>query len=155
MINGLSEAWFNDNKKNIEPYEILPMTNTLIISAVANKSKLIRKQILCDIETDSVKNECVFLIIPELIKPCILGISFLQEMGCRIDIGNRRIELRNKADEEEYAVPIMNIELLNSEEEEEILRCIDEKIENIDCKDEGILEHLKEILITTAETRKQ
>ena len=147
VINGLSEAWFNDNKKNIEPYEILPMTNTLIISAVGNKSKLIRKQILCDIEIDGVKNECVFLIIPELIKPCILGISFLQEMGCRIDIGNRRIELKNKADEEEYAVPIMNIELLNSEEEEEILRCIDEKIENIDCKDEGILERLKEILI--------
>ena len=68
-------------------------------------------------------------------------------MGCRIDIGNRRIELTNKADEEEYAVPIMNIELLNSEEKEKILRCIDEKIENIDCKDEGILECLKEILI--------
>ena len=55
-------------------------------------------------------------------------------MGCRIDIGNKGIELKNKADEEEYAVPIMNIELLNSEEEEEILRCIDEKIENIDCE---------------------
>ena len=45
VINGLSEAWFNNHKKSIEPYETLPMTNTLIISAVGNKSKLIRKQI--------------------------------------------------------------------------------------------------------------
>ena len=67
VINGLSEEWFNVNKKDIEPYEILPMTNSLIISAVGNKSKLIRKQILCDIEIDGLKNECVFLVIPVLI----------------------------------------------------------------------------------------
>ena len=60
VINGLSEEWFNANKRDIEPYEILPMTNSLIISAVGNKSKLIRKQILCDIEIDGIKNECFF-----------------------------------------------------------------------------------------------
>ena len=62
----------NVNKKDTEPYEILPMTNSLIISVVGNKSKSIRKQILCDIEIDGIKNECVFLVIPDLIKPCIL-----------------------------------------------------------------------------------
>ena len=98
VINGLSESWFNQNKQNIAPYEILPMTNTLIISAVGNKSKLIRKQILCDIDIDGIKNECVFLVIPDLIKPCILGISFLQEAGCLIDMGKRVIELKGKAD---------------------------------------------------------
>ena len=78
LINGISESWYNQNKKGIEPYEILPMTNTLVISAVGNKSKLIKKQILCDIELDGVKSECVFVVIPDLIKPCILGMSFLQ-----------------------------------------------------------------------------
>ena len=52
------------------------MTKTLIISAVGNKSKFIRKQILCDIDIDGIKNECVFLVIPDLIKPCILRIVF-------------------------------------------------------------------------------
>ena len=75
------------------------MTTTLVISAVGNKSKLIKKQILCDIEIDGVRSECVFLIIPDLVKPCILGMSFLQETGCRIDIGRRIIELKGKADE--------------------------------------------------------
>ena len=44
VITGLSESWFNQNKQNIAPYEILPMTNTLIISVVGNKSKLIRSK---------------------------------------------------------------------------------------------------------------
>ena len=55
LINGMSESWYNQNKKGIEPYEVLPMTNTLVISAVGNKSKLIKKQILCDIDTDGVR----------------------------------------------------------------------------------------------------
>ena len=38
LINGISESWYNQNKKGVEPYEILPMTNTLVISAVGNKS---------------------------------------------------------------------------------------------------------------------
>ena len=57
IIAGLSESWFNQNKQNIAPYEILPMTNTLIVSAVGNKSKLIRKQILCDIYIEGIKYE--------------------------------------------------------------------------------------------------
>ena len=68
-------------------------------------------------------------------------------MGCRIDIGNKKIELRNAADEEVRAVPIMNIELLNNGEEEEILRNINEKRGSMDCQDEEILERLREILI--------
>ena len=43
-INGMSEEWFNQNKQYLSPYEELPMTNTLILSAVGNKSKLIREQ---------------------------------------------------------------------------------------------------------------
>ena len=31
VINGLSESWFNQNKQNIAPYEILPMTNTCLL----------------------------------------------------------------------------------------------------------------------------
>ena len=36
LFNGMSESWYNQNKKGIEPYEVLPMTNTLVISAVGN-----------------------------------------------------------------------------------------------------------------------
>ena len=58
-INGLYEEWFNQNKQYLESYEELSMLNTLIISAVGSKSKLIRKQILCEIYINEVKMDCV------------------------------------------------------------------------------------------------
>ena len=54
-VNGLSETWYQQNKQHLIPYEKLPMTNTLIVSAVGKRSKLIRKQILCDIYINEVK----------------------------------------------------------------------------------------------------
>ena len=83
-INGISEEWFNRNKQRLRPYEELRMNNTLIVSAVGGKSKLIRKQIMCEIFIDDVRLDCVFLVIPNLIRDCILGISFLKEEGCAV-----------------------------------------------------------------------
>lgn len=123
------------------------MSNTLIVSAVGNKSKLIRKQILCDIYIEEIKYECVFLIIPDLIKPCILGTNFLQETGCLIDMGRRIVELRREDDEATYTVPMMHIKVVDVEEEEEIIRNIDKKIESIECGDKGTLERLREVLV--------
>ena len=74
----------------------------------------------------------MFLIIPDLVEPCILGMSFLQETGCRIDIGRRIIELKEKADEAENAIPIMHMAVISREEDEEIMRSIDEKVKSID-----------------------
>ena len=45
-INGLAEDWFERNKQRLRPYEELRMNNTLIVSAVGGKSKLIRKEIM-------------------------------------------------------------------------------------------------------------
>ena len=54
-INGLAEEWFNRNKQRLRPYEELCMNNTLIVSAVGGKTKLIRKQIMCEIFIDNVR----------------------------------------------------------------------------------------------------
>ena len=86
------------NKQYLTPYEELPMTNTLVLNVVGNKSKLIRKQILSDIYINGFKMDCVFLIIPNLIRQCILGISFLKEEGCLIDDAKGVVEFKGRAD---------------------------------------------------------
>ena len=65
----------------------------------------------------------------------------------RQDIGRREIKLKGKADEEEYAIPIMHMAVISREEDEEIMRSIDEKVGSIDCGDENVLTRLKEILV--------
>ena len=78
---------------------------------------------------------------------CILGINFLQETGCLIDMGKRIVELRREADEAACTVPMIHIEVVDTEEEEEIIRNIDKKVESIDCGDKGMLMRLREILV--------
>ena len=146
-VNGLSEAWFHQNQKDLIPYEELPMTNTLILSAVGNKSRLIRKQIMCEIYINDVKMDCVFLIIPNLIRPCILGISFLKEEGCFIDVAKGVVGFKGRAEETEFTLPIMHMEVMNEEEGEEIEEKINDKIDSIVCEDREIIRNLKEILI--------
>ena len=74
---------------------------------------------------------CVFLIIPELVRPCILGISFLQEKGCVIDVNKGIVEFKDKTGERELVVPIMHMEMVEEEEDEVIERQINDKIDSI------------------------
>ena len=73
--------------------------------------------------------------------------SFLKEEGCRIDIAKGVIEFKGRPDEVECTVPIMHMEVMNAEEDEEIEQNIDRKIDSIDCEDEELLKKLKEILL--------
>ena len=84
-INGLAEEWLHRNKQRLRPYEELRMNNTLIVSAVGGKSKLIRKQIMCEIFIDNVRLDCVFLVIPNLIRVKFVNIVYgVQLRGCMI-----------------------------------------------------------------------
>ena len=72
-LNALSEKWYNNNQKKLGNHEILSVNNTTIVSAIGNKSKHVRKQIFCEIcINNSVSFDCVFLIIPGLVRECIL-----------------------------------------------------------------------------------
>ena len=89
--------------------------------------------------------DCVFLIIPNLIRQCILGTSFLKEEGCVINVAKGVVEFKGRADEPEFTVPIVHMEVMEEEEGEKIEKKINEKIDSIICEGRRILENLKEI----------
>ena len=79
-INALSESWYNNHKNKLGKHEVLSVNNTTVISAMGRRSKLIRKQIFCEINVnDNLKFDCVFLIVPGLIREYILGMNFLKQ----------------------------------------------------------------------------
>ena len=123
------------------------MVNTLIVSAVGNKSKLIRKQILYEIYVNNVKMDCVFLIIPNLIRNCILGISFFKDEGCLINVAGGVVEFKGRGGEQKFSIPIVHMEVVEESEGDLIDKKINEKINNIICEDKEIREKLREILM--------
>lgn len=92
-INGVAEEWFDHNKNKLGKFELLPVSNTSIKGATGAKSKRIRKQIFLDLSLCDLQINVIFLVIPGLIKDCILGISTLREYGCIINLPQNTIKL--------------------------------------------------------------
>ena len=80
---------------------------------IRDRSKLVRKQILCDIYTSDIKIDCVFLIIPNLIRNCILGISFMKDERCLIDVEKGVVEFRGREEEQNVSIPIVHLSLIH------------------------------------------
>lgn len=95
QINGISEEWYLRNKERLGKVETLKLSNTNVKGAIGTKSKLIRKQILLDVEIENYQFELVFFIIPALNKDCILGISMLREGECIIDFKLNTLNINN------------------------------------------------------------
>ena len=151
-VNALSESWHYNNKSMLGKHEILSVNNTTIISAMGKRSKHVRKQIFCKISiNDSLSFDCVFLIVPGLVRECILGMIFLKQTGSIINIKNNKIQLKIElkaiGDEESCEVPLMVQEDVSSIEEG-----IGKKIDEIEEADitmrsqlDRLLYHYKEV----------
>ena len=130
-VNALSENWYNNNKKLLGNHEILSVNNTTIVSAVGNKSKHIKRQVFCEtILNDSISVDCVFLIVPGLVRDCILGMNFLQQSKSVINIPEKWIkiqpELGTTVEEGPCEVPLLVMEEDIYNMDEEIRKKLDE-----------------------------
>lgn len=145
-VNAISLMWFNENEEKIKPYEVISMTNTLIVSAVGSKLKLIRKQIFVNIQINKETYECVFLIVPNLIHDCIIGVNFLRENACIIDFSCGELKI-NPRQSNPVIVEIGALQI----EDREIICQIEKKIESIKGIENRHLMTLQEILINNKE----
>lgn len=153
VINGISEDWYNKNKAEIGKFEILGVNNTVIIGAVGKRSRNIRKQIMCQVDLNGHVSDCVFLIIPHLICDCIIGMQYLQQEGCLINIPKKYMvceQTNSGRDNNEPQKMVNHIPLLNvmtEEEGENIEERIQEKLREVNGIGNEHLEQLQRILM--------
>ena len=74
QVNAISVQWFKDNKRELGDLAMLKMSNTIIKGATGGKSKRVTQQILLTIQIESLRVDSVFVVVPELIKDCILSL---------------------------------------------------------------------------------
>ena len=117
QLNAVSEQWFKDNKKELGDLETLKLSNTVIKGAAGNKSKRITQQILLTVQIEGLKVDSVFVVVPELIKDCILGIGLLEENGCVIDLNKKRLIIQGEQNHEETTAEIILMELSYTDED--------------------------------------
>lgn len=128
QINAISTEWYNKHKKQMGKLDVLKVTHMIMKGAVGRKSKPITQQVMLEIRIGEYITDSVFIIVPNLIRDCIIGISLLQESKCIINLKDNHITFNNNTNRKiPVCSEILTVEI--AEEEEKIETTIQEKLE--------------------------
>ena len=147
QINAVSTDWYHSNKKLLGNTPVLKVTNLIIKGAVGKKSNKITQQVMLELKIGEYVADAVFIIVPNLIRDCIIGINLLQEGRCIINLPNNKIIFKNSNDNGEDHVVAEIITIAFEEAEEEgINNTIQEKLAETSGIGSNTKEELKKIL---------
>ena len=106
QVNAISEKWFKNKKNKLGNVETLRLSNTVIKGATGQRSKRVTQQVLLTTKIGDVEMDGVFLVVPELVTDCIIGIGLLEEYGCIIDFRNQQVTIPEKGNQKEVTAEI-------------------------------------------------
>ena len=92
-----------------------------------------------DVEVDSV-----FIVVPELVKDCIVGVGLLEEHVCVIDLHNKQLTIPGKGDQKEATAEIFHVEIVSGGDIEAVIK---QKVRSIGGITEAEWNELQQILM--------
>jgi len=90
-VSAISEDLFKILNQNSDPHTIplFPLTGILLTTALSHKTIKIRSQIYLNFHVQNSKTHGIFLVVPQLSTPLILGTDWLLENGVTIDYNSK------------------------------------------------------------------
>lgn len=94
-VSAMSEDLFKTLKNDPSKHEIplFPLTGILLTTALSNKSIKVKSQVYLNFHIKDFQTYGIFLIVPQLSTPLILGTDWLLENGVSINYNERKISL--------------------------------------------------------------
>ena len=89
-VTCLGQEFYQKNLSHFRGFPTLPVSNGF----TREKSVRIRIQVRAPIEINKHRTDVNFLIIPRLIRPCILGIDAQKELSAMLDILNDEVKIK-------------------------------------------------------------
>lgn len=92
-VSAMSDTLYNILKNDSSNFVIpsFPLSNTFLTTAITNKSVKINSQIYLNFYINDYKTHAIFLIVPHLSTPLILGTDWLVENGINLNYNTRKI----------------------------------------------------------------
>ena len=87
----ISEESINTNKERLQNYPTLPINGVTLVGPIGGRPIRLNKQIYADIQLPDRIIQLVFLVVPKLSRPCIIGINLLDEFKSCIDLDSKTI----------------------------------------------------------------
>ena len=150
-VTCLSEDFVNNNKERLRDYPTLPINGVTITGPMGGKAIRLKKQIYTDIQLPDTILQVVFLVVPKLSRPCIIGIDLLDELKSKIDLESKTISFPLL--EGKPSLKIINEEIATHEAR--IINHLKEKEESVDIDYGEINKKLEEAAITNQEEKNQ
>lgn len=100
QVTCISESFYKDYEKNFKECPMIPVSGAQVIGATGKQATKISLQVYVEIKIGELSINWPVLIIPKLIRECILGIDILKELKTKIDIDKEEIYLSYKGKEE-------------------------------------------------------
>lgn len=152
QLCAVSEEWFNQNREGLGTFEMLRMHNTTIKTAVGKKTRAITHQILVEVNINGRREDGVFVVVPELIRDCIIGVDFLYNGGCIMNFQKKQIQFTSTDEHQstETHAEMLSVEL-QQQDYQEVITQIDNKVNEIATLSEAEREELYRILVDNKE----
>ena len=90
-VTCLSEEFVNRNLERFRECPMLPINGVTLKGPMGAKAVRINKQIFVDIQLPNCLIQTIFLVLPKLSRPCMIGIDFLDHLISKIDLDNKTI----------------------------------------------------------------
>ena len=111
-ITCISEEFYLENIKKLNNCPRLPIIGQIIKGALETKSARLKIQIKAETLVGHEKRNIVYLVIPKLVRDCILGIDALREFSFVINLSKDKIVIQSLEGEQHllYAGGLCKVE---------------------------------------------
>ena len=153
-VTCISEEFVNKNKERFQECRTLPISGVTLVGPLGGKAIRLNKQIYANLQSPNYIIQVVFLVVPKLSRPCIIGIDLLDEFRSHIDEYSKTISFPHL--EGKPSIRLVNEEIPASPAEKtHTLNSITEIKDDIEIKKEEIRLKIEETNAANAETKKR
>ena len=153
-VTCLSEEFVNENKGRLQVCPTLPVNGVTLVGPMGGKAIRLKEQIYADVQLPNHLIQVVFLVVPKLSRPCIIGIDLLDEFRSQIDLDNKIISFPLL--EGKPSIRIMNEETTKPPKKEtRIINSISKLGNNVEVSKEEIRTKIQETNLINSNEKKQ
>ena len=92
-VTAISEKFYNENLEYFESCPTLPLCGKFIKAATGSKSASLKLQVMIPTQINNLKMYLIYIVVPKLIKDCIIGIDSQEKLKMIINTEAKEIKI--------------------------------------------------------------
>ena len=153
-VTCISEEFVDKNKERLQTCPTLPINEVTLVGPLGGKAIRLNRQIYADLHLLNHIIQVIFLVVPNVSRPCIIGIDLLDELKSCIDLDSKTISFTHL--EGKPSIRIVNEETTAPPgKEKQTVNSIRSIKDDIEVKREEIRSKVEESSTMNEETREQ